>query len=426
MTISLKIDKIGAQGDGLASLETGEHVFVEHGLADEIVDVDLKKTKDGLTRASIKNIVKPSPNRQTPVCNHFEQCGGCQLQHMKDDFYKSWKEQAIKELIIDRIGYKPKFLPTIFTDSQTRRRATFTCIKRNNDLIIGFNQRRSNHVFNLKECPITLPELLEVKDSLRPYLMDILKTGKACDLFLQKINNDAQGYDMVLTGPIGEKSRDELNVLQATADIIHNTKVARISWRMRDRDNPELLLEKNPLYAKFGTLNVKLPALAFLQPSEQGEEALSNTMLQMLQNFDTTPKTIADLFSGNGTFTGRLLESGINITAFEIDKKSIQTLKIAGLQHAKQRDLFKDPVTCDELNQFDSLVLDPPRAGAKAQCQEIAMSDINEFIYVSCNPSSFARDMNILSEDGFKIKQIRFVDQFPWTTHMELVAHISK
>ena len=424
--IELKITGIGKDGDGLSMLENGDPVFVDNGLDGETVKAELYDTKSPAKRAKIIDFIKKSDHRQNAPCPHYSKCGGCQLQHMEHEYYKSWKEQIIKDLIETRLDQKLSFLPTYFTDTGTRRRASFACLKTKNDLIIGYNQKRSKHIQNIDECLILLPELLDVKESLRPFLNEILSEGKVVDLFLQKVNNDDQGYDMVLTGFLDRSRKHELTLLQTLAEIIQNTKVARISWRLKERDYPEKLIEKNALFTHFGQLNVKLPPLAFMQPSLEGENHLSAQMLQMLQSTDTDIKNIADLFSGNGTFTGQLLKSGYNVTAYEIDKQATANLKRSGFTSCEQRDLFKEPITCDVLNTYDRLVLDPPRAGAKSQCMEIAKSDLNHFVYISCNPISFSRDATILSEGGYKINQIQLVDQFPWTTHMELIALLSR
>lgn len=412
----LHIEYLGDKGDGIASHE-GKRVFVDRGLANEIVEAKLYKTTDNIDRASILSIKTPSPTRQTAPCTHYEECGGCQMQHLKVDDYRHWKVDAVRYALEKNISFFPEFLPPIFIPTGTRRRASFTAVKQNKRVIIGYNKRRSKQITDIKECLILHPDLLALKETLKSHLSPLLREGKTYDLFLQKIGDS---YDCVITG---SKGKQDLSFHETIASLIHTTKITRISWRERDRDKPEILLEKHALHAPMGKLNVPLPPLAFLQPSHEGEQALIQSVISGLPK---DLKTGADLFSGNGTFIGHLLAQGYDMSAYESESNAIFALKRAGLQKATERDLFKTPLTADELKRFDFVVLDPPRAGARNQCEELARSTVKHIAYVSCNPSSFARDAEALLQGGYRIQSIQIVDQFPWSTHIEIIVHLHR
>jgi len=104
------------------------------------------------------------------------------------------------------------------------------------------------------------------------------------------------------------------------------------------------------------------------------------------------------------------------------DKTALHALKNSGHKTAWARDLFRDPLTAKELNKYDTVIIDPPRAGAKTQVRELAKSKVKTIIHVSCNPNSFVRDAKTLIDAEYKIKNLRFVDQFIWSTHSELIA----
>jgi 23S rRNA (uracil1939-C5)-methyltransferase len=139
---------------------------------------------------------------------------------------------------------------------------------------------------------------------------------------------------------------------------------------------------------------------------------------------------IADLFCGAGTFTGGLAEQAQHITAIDSEGPATAALtKAASLYKnvsVQKRDLFKNPLSAAELKPFDTVILDPPRAGAKAQAEALARSSVPKIIAVSCNPATFARDAKILIEGGYILQSASLIDQFTYSAHCELVALFSR
>ena len=144
---------------------------------------------------------------------------------------------------------------------------------------------------------------------------------------------------------------------------------------------------------------VEYPSGAFLQPSVPGADALRDLVVSRAHGAGR----IADLFCGLGNFTFALNADGFDVVGTGV-----------------RRDLFKKPLTVGMLNQYDCVVLDPPRAGALAQCRELVHSTVSRIIYVSCNPQTFMRDMEILVRGGYKNTELIPVDQFAGSNHWEL------
>jgi 23S rRNA (uracil1939-C5)-methyltransferase len=143
-------------------------------------------------------------------------------------------------------------------------------------------------------------------------------------------------------------------------------------------------------------------------------------------------KRIADLFAGAGTFSLQLARLG-RVHAVEGDGKAIAALDHAarntqGLKPvtSEKRDLFRRPLMTSELKVFDAVVFDPPRAGAEFQCKELARSIVKKVVAVSCNPLTLARDLALLVEGGYRITSVTPIDQFLWTSHVEIVATLEK
>ena len=410
------ITQLGQKGDGLARLEDGRTVFVDRALAGEDASIRLFETKDGALRGEIETLLSAAPERADPPCAYYAQCGGCQMQHLAPEAYQHWKRQKVEAALTAHLSELPSFLPDIFLPPGTRRRVTFACIKTHKNVVVGYHKRRSKQVSDIDSCLVVDPALMALRAKMKPYLLDILKDSRVVDVFLQKLDG---GIDCVITGPVGKTGKPDFAVQEACGRLLHETDIARISWRERERGAPELLLEKNPLFKKAGSLQVPVQPLAFLEPSAQGEAALARTMLACLPQ---GVKKAADLFAGHGTFTGHLAAQGLQVSAFESDAAAVAALKKAGHAKADMRDLFKYPLKTDELAAYDVVVLDPPRAGAKAQCAALAQSSVPCVIYVSCNPSSFARDAALLTQGGYHFKTCQIVDQFPWSTHTEVVG----
>ena len=178
----------------------------------------------------------------------------------------------------------------------------------------------------------------------------------------------------------------------------------------------------------FGGVPVALPPGAFLQAVAEAEGAMAALVGEHLNG----AKRIADLFAGCGAFSLRLAEKAA-VHAVEGDAASLAALDRAA-RHApglkpvtvERRDLFRRPSTAKELDRFDGLVFDPPRAGAEAQSREIAKSNVGRVAAVSCNPATLARDLTILLAGGYRLLSVTPIDQFLWSSHVEAVALLEK
>jgi 23S rRNA (uracil1939-C5)-methyltransferase len=171
-------------------------------------------------------------------------------------------------------------------------------------------------------------------------------------------------------------------------------------------------------------VEVRLPPSAFLQPTAEGELFLQSYARSAVKG----AKRIADLFAGCGTLSFAVAQVA-PVHAVELDPVMLGALvdaarKAKGLKKitAERRNLFRQPLAREELSRFDTVILDPPRAGAEAQARELAGSGVRRILYVSCDPQSFARDAAILLGGGYTASAVTPVDQFIWSEHIELVA----
>lgn len=401
----LTIIDIGSNGDGIARRADGRAVFVPLTAAGDVITAET----DDEGRGRMLSLVTPSPDRAAPPCRHFGVCGGCSLQHLNNDAYHHFKREAVIAALEKAGVQPPSGIDSVFIPAGTRRRANFAARVIKGKTIIGFHERKSASIRDVPDCLIINEEVRAAMEALRPYLADIAGEGAKMDVLIQCVEGQTE---IALTGRIAPGWEAQ----QALSDALRATNASRISLRARDYERYEMLLEAKPYFKRFESLVINLAPGAFLQPSDEGERALTDCVMDGAAD----ASRIADLFCGNGTFTGPLME-GRDVIAFDLAADAIIAMKAEGIE-AHLRNLFKDPLSVQELVSAECVVLDPPRAGAAGQVQLLADSAVPRVVYVSCNPQSFAKDAAQLVAGGYALDKLTIVDQFIWSAHTEVVG----
>lgn len=399
------IERLGHLGHGIAP----GPVYVPATLPGEVVE----GTPDG-DRLLDPKIVTPSVNRVKPPCRHARACGGCQLQHASDAFVAQWKQEVVANALVGQ-GLTTAFLPLVTSPPNSRRRATLSARRTKSGVLIGFHARASDTIAEIPDCQLLHPGILVAFPGLQALVM----TGgsRTTELSLQ-VTLTRGGPDVVVTGgkPLDANLRLDL------ARLVETHAFSRLTW-----DGETVALRDRPALT-MGTATVVPPAGAFLQATAEGEAALLSAVKHALG----PQKRVVDLFSGVGTFT-LPLAAEMEVHAVEGDAAMTKALDLAArntpnlhrISH-ETRDLFRRPLEPDELNAFSAAVIDPPRAGAEAQTAALAKSQVPVVAAVSCNPVTFARDAKALRAGGYRLDWVQVVDQFRWSTHIELVARFSR
>jgi 23S rRNA (uracil1939-C5)-methyltransferase len=423
MAGELLIHELGPKGDGIHR-GARERIYIDRALPGDVVRANLRRGEDGLLRGELIEIVAPSPQRVAAPCPHYEVCGGCTLQHARDDFYRDWKIAIVREALRKKGLDSACWGAPVFLPPGTRRRATFAALKKNGRVTLGYFRRRSHRIAAIDRCLIVDPAILALRDRLVSALRPILAEEKEADIFVQRVGGQSE---IVITGPVGRHGKPDLPVREAIARLAHEAEIGRIAWRKSAKEpgeDAELIVERAPLRAHFGALEVALPPYAFLQPTPSGEAALVAAVMAALP----AQGKFADLFCGCGTFTGPMLERGA-VDAYDGSESAIRALRKAKTDRvlkAMRRDLFREPLTREEANRYDAIVFDPPRAGAAEQARALAAAKTPLLIAVSCNPATFARDARLLADGGYRLESVTVIDQFTWSHHVELVAAFRK
>ena len=403
------IERLGHLGDGIGHDEGGRALFVPLTLPGEVVEGEVR----GDTLTNVR-IVTPSPDRVRPPCPHYRTCGGCSLQHAADPFVAGWKQGVVVQALAAQ-GLTAAFRPIVTSPPRSRRRAVLAGHRTKTAAVVGFHGRASQTLVPVPECQLLLPELM----AALPVLQEITRIGgsRKAGVSLNLTWSEA-GFDLAVDGakPADAPLRMELARLAAAH------RIARLTW-----NGDGVALIAAPLQ-RFGAARVAPPPGGFLQATAGGEAALLAAVTEAVG----PAKQIADLFAGSGTFA-LPLAARAEVLAVESDAAMMAALfkgwrQAVGLKRVtcETRDLYRRPLLPVELNRFDAVVIDPPRAGAEAQMAELAASVVPVVASVSCNPVTFARDARALVAGGYRLVWVQVVDQFRWSPHVEMAALFTK
>jgi 23S rRNA (uracil1939-C5)-methyltransferase len=305
----------------------------------------------------------------------------------------------------------PEILPAHISPPNSRRRAS---LRAERSGALGFNAEASHRVIDMRECHILRPELFALVQPLRG-LLRVLNPSATAGVRLTLAD---QGVDLLL-----EKVEAEgLAAAEAMGDFAREHRLARLA--LDDGYGAQTRWEPEPVTVTLGGVPVPLPHGAFLQATEEGEGALVESVRRAVGE----ARIVADLFAGLGTFAlaleGRILAvEGARDAALALKAAVGRAQRPVFVDH---RDLYRRPLDLAELNRFEAIVLDPPRAGAKEQAASLARAEAPRIAYVSCNPSTFARDAAALTEGGYRFEWVQPVGQFRWSTHVELVGAFAR
>lgn len=304
-------------------------------------------------------------------CPFFGKCGGCKFDFTSPD-YRTEKIKTLPKI--------PTTADPIWLDTGIRRRADF-CFAPNQ---FGFYESGTKNIISITNCPNLTDEI----NNIIPHMSRLPWPGTGSCLITLCDN----GLDIAITCNIPYTPPEFRQAAQSVPAI-------RITW------NNKVIKQTATPMVSFDNHTIEYPSGAFLQPSISGADTLRTLVKQHTHGC----KRIADLFCGLGNFTFALGADGFDIVGT-----------------GTKRDLFKQPLTVGMLNQYDCVVMDPPRAGAQAQCHELVRANTPCVIYISCNPTTFVRDAKILTNGGYNITHAIPIDQFTGTPHWEIFSVFKK
>lgn len=386
--------RVAARGDGIT--QSGKHVA--RGAPGDVLMADAT--------------LVPGPNRQEPPCRHFGHCGGCQLQHIADPALADFVHNRVA-FAAEKAGFDPAVVkPAYLSPPHSRRRVSLRFWRRGKGVVLGYSEAGSNQVTDVTQCPVMAPEL----EGIVPLLRELIGSNPKARSGNVELTVVDQGIDCTISGfPI-----EGYDATEDALDFARQNGLARLAIDQGYGSEP--LWEPEPVTVTLGDVPVAFPSGAFLQATKDGENVLVDAARGWLEG----RTRIGDLFCGLGTFAFAL-SKGRQCEAYEAAREPILACRTAAQRGrlpvtAHHRDLFRNPVRAEDLSEWDGVLIDPPRAGARMQIEQIAASTLDRVVYISCNPVSWAKDAEILKAAGFDLAEARPVGQFRWSTHVELAS----
>lgn len=446
MQYEVTIEALGTRGDGIAWRD-GARLFIPDALPGERVRVELGRAAPGGTRAHLLERLNHSLNRAAPPCEYFGDCGGCVAQHITAGTYGEWKIGMIRDALAHRGLTEVAIAPLITSPPASRRRARFAVARQyggpEGAVALGFRRRSSDEIVAVERCTVLLPAL----EALLKPLRDLATKIGMTEISLTQAH---QGIDIILHGL---DAAPTLAVREMLATFAHTHSIQRLSVesltpgrggkhaskrKQRQRSTVlETIAQTSAVRARFADTWVDLPPGAFLQPTAAGELAIQHLVRDglALEELPTGKRAlrVADLYAGIGSIGFALASDGVvgsarsHVAMFEDSAAMVGAARVAAdqagiLVTAEERDLTRRPLSAAELKVYHAVIFDPPRAGAREQAEALAASDVARIAAVSCNAASFARDARILIDGDYRMHTLTPIDQFLWSSHVELVA----
>ncbi|MFB0487698.1 23S rRNA (uracil1939-C5)-methyltransferase [Methylobacterium sp. OAE515] len=402
MSETVTIRDLGARGDGVAE----DGVLVPYTLPGERATI----CREG-RRAELLGIAQASADRVEPFCPYFMRCGGCRTQHLARPAELAWKRGLIAQAL-SQAGLDVAPDPAIDAHGAGRRRITLHVREIDGRAEAGLMAARSHALVPIDHCPITVPALHPAPEVARRLAVPLGHGRKPLDVAVSATD---QGLDVDLRGhgPVSA------GVGAALVRIAGELGLARVSL------HGERLMEAEPVSVTDGQTRLYPAPGGFLQATAAGQAALTDLTLAAL---GPRTKRAADLFAGCGPLTLAMARTAA-IHAVEADAAALAGLDrsaraATGLRAItrERRDLFRRPLLPTELDAFDAVVFDPPRAGAEAQARQLAASRVPLVVGIACDAGTFARDAATLVAGGYRLERVTPVDQFRHSGHVEMVG----
>ncbi|WP_196592853.1 23S rRNA (uracil(1939)-C(5))-methyltransferase RlmD [Pectinatus sottacetonis] len=443
-TYTINITSLGSNGEGVGRIDNFT-VFVPYALKNENITITITTVKKTYAVGKIKHIITASPQRVTPRCGLYYQCGGCQLQHIAYPEQLKIKRQQVIDAI-EHIGKQKNILiqPTLGAHEpwNYRNKMQFPIGKENKKVIIGCFAQGSHNIIDTENCYIQNKLNNDIANATR----DIVQK-----LGISVYDEDRHtGTLRHIVGRVGKNGDCMIVLVTATKELRRSREIITLLRKKLPklvsvhqnvqtyRNNVIMGRETNLLWGKqtikdsLGPLSFHISPRSFFQVNTIQAENLYKKALEFAAL--TGSETVIDAYCGTGTITLFLAQKARKVYGIEIVKPAIyDARKNARDNHIKNAEFVIGDATAVMPRLYrqgihpDVVVVDPPRAGCTPiVLKTFASMNPQRIVYVSCNPASLARDIALLAELGYKTKQIQPVDMFPQTSHVECVALMSR
>jgi len=437
---TIVIESLDMEGRGVGHLKNedgtpGKVIFVEGGLPGEVVSFQSFRKKPKWEAATLTGLHRESALRVTPKCIYFGMCGGCAMQHLEPSAQVAMKQRVLEDNLwhIGKVRAQTMMRPVYGPTWGYRYRARLSVrnVQKKGGVLVGFHERKSSYIADMKTCEILPPHVSAMLVPLRR-LVESLSIFEQMPQIELAVGEDVTALVMRNMAPL---TTDDESKLKSFADE------HRVQWWLQPK-GPDTAY---PFYPIDRQLHYLLPEFGVRMPFKPTDFTQVNhhinrvLVARALRLLDAQPEErVADLFCGLGNFTLPIATQVREVVGIEgstaLTGRALENARANGLAGKTAfhcRNLFE--ATAEEfivLGKFDRMLIDPPREGAIAVCQAIADMGATHpglkpkrIVYVSCNPSTLARDAGVLvHQGGYALTQAGVVNMFPHTAHVESIA----
>ncbi len=412
------VDGISHAGEGVARAD-GKATFIPFAIPGETVDVKIIEEKKNFQRAQLEKIITPSPDRIDPPCPYFSQCGGCSYQHISYPRQLELKRQVVQDSLkrIGRIDIKVNPVVGMENPWQYRNKVEWHTGAESGQLTMGYYINDSRVLMGIDSCLLISREMQEYSQYIKEHL-DELKIPADCEVIVrQSSSNQEMMLIFIGTGTSEIDFAKMLNYRELSSIYSIDQGITRLHYGNQS------------LTEKINDLEYEISPLAFFQVNH----SQMIKMMEIIKDYAhlRAGDNVLDAYCGTGSIALALADKVHKVVGVESFKTSIKNAK---------RNAFKNNITnckfikgaCEEIipnleENFDVVILDPPRAGCKAELiQAVTDKSPRCIIYVSCNPATLARDLAIFNNAAYTVDQVQPIDMFPQTGHVETICLMSK
>jgi 23S rRNA (uracil1939-C5)-methyltransferase len=414
------IQSMAFKGYGV-SRKDGKVVFVPYVIAGEEVWIEIIEEKKNFSIGRPTRISSPSSSRVEPGCPYFGVCGGCQWQHIDSQVQAEFKKDILKE-ILRRLGRLTEIpMVSSIPSLQPYGYRTRVQLKVEGESI-GYYQERSHHLVDVDHCPIAHPLVNQVLGSIRQFRSIFSSIDEVA---INVSPGEGRGILILRTNRAGPRIQPFLKKLLSDHPVIKGGAIVG-EKRSRLWGDPSLTFTVSfQRSGKTSSLPLQASPESFFQVNLEQNRSLVQTVLDFANL--TGGERVLDLYAGVGNFTLPLAMEAREVLGIEENPKAVEDGRLNVLQNQIERCQFMGGKVEEALREFkgspwDIIVLDPPRAGCRTLIPLVAEWKPRRIIYVSCDPATLARDLHLFLEKGYALQDLRLIDLFPQTYHMEVVG----
>ena len=418
--VQVNIESMAFKGYGVARVD-GKVLFIPHSVTGDKAWIKIIEKKKNYSIGKCIQLIEPSPWRVNPPCPFFGQCGGCQWQHINDSIQINLKEEILKEILTRLGGLKETPPITVAPSPQPYGYRARIQLKVKGEAM-GYYQERSHRIVDIDHCPIAHPLVNQIIPSLR----------KASPSFFQmeeiEINvSPEEGKGVLILHPLSfhQGTKDFVKEFLQIHPVLKGIAVMRKKGLTLFGDpylNFTISLNR---WGEKSVLRLRTSPESFFQVNLEQNQTLIRTVLEFSDvNED---EKVLDLYAGVGNFTFPLATASKEVWGIEENRSAVEDACFNAERNGIKNCNFMQGRVEDILKHWgrekpDLIILDPPRTGCKTVLDQVVRLKPKKIVYVSCDPTTFARDLRLFSERGFHLQRLSLVDMFPQTYHMEVVG----